>query len=157
MTRSECMIIACLGAAISGCSGLKTYHSDLENNLQITTKTDSGSIFSSVEAAVDVHRVNPDCSTEYSGTVKLGEKPQEIGIPTGRSSYLVFVFEKSGFFSAETMTTYNTLVRPRAGYQYVAQVSYKENLYNVILNEIDPGSRKSREIDPKGLQACRPV
>ena len=157
MTRSECIIIACLGAAISGCSGLKTYHSDLENNLQITTKTDSGSIFSSVEAAVDVHRVNPDCSTEYSGTVKLGEKAQEIGIPTGRSSYLVFVFEKSGIFSAETMTTYNTLVRPRAGYQYVAQVSYKENLYNVILNEIDPGSRKSREIEPKGLQACRPV
>ena len=157
MTRSECIIIACLGAAISGCSGLKTYHSDLENNLQITTKTDSGSIFSSVEAAVDVHRVNPDCSTEYSGTVKLGEKAHEIGIPTGRSSYLVFVFEKSGIFSAETMTTYNTLVRPRAGYRYVAQVSYKENLYNVILNEIDPGSRKSREIEPKGLQACRPV
>ena len=157
MTRSEGIIIACLGAAISGCSGLRAYHSDLENNLQITTKTDSGSIFSSVEAAVDVHRVNPDCSTEYSGTVKLGETPQEIGIPTGRSSYLVFVFEKSGIFSAETMTTYNTLVRPRAGYQYVAQVSYKENLYNVILNEIDPGSRKSREVEPKGLQACRPV
>ena len=157
MTRSECIMIACLCAAISGCSGLKTYHSDLENNLQITTKTDSGSIFSSVEAAVDVHRVNPDCSTEYSGTVKLGEQPQEIGIPTGRSSYLVFVFEKSGIFSAETMTTYNTLVRPRAGYQYVAQVSYKENLYNVILNEIDRGSRQSREIEPKGLQACRPV
>ncbi len=157
MTRFRFTVAACLIAALSGCSGLKTYRSDLENNLQITTKTDSGSVFSSVNAAVDIHRVNPDCSTEYAGTVKLGDQPQEIGIPAGRSSYLVFVFDKSGIFSAETMTTYNTLVRPRAGYQYVAQVSYRENLYNVILNEIDPGSRKSREIEPRSLKACRPV
>ena len=157
MTRFGFAVAACLIAALSGCSGLKTYRSDLENNLQITTKTDSGSVFSSVNAAVDIHRVNPDCSTEYAGTVTLGDQPQEIGIPAGRSSYLVFVFEKSGIFSAETMTTYNTLVRPRAGYQYVAQVSYRENLYNVILNEIDPGSRKRREIEPRGLKACRPV
>ena len=157
MSRFKSTVAACLIAAISGCSALKTYHSDLENNLQITTQTDSGSVFSSVKAAVDVHRVNPDCSTEYAGTVKLGDQPQEIGIPTGRSSYLVFVFEKSGMFSAETMTTYNTLVRPRTGYQYVAEVSYRENLYNVIINEIDPGGRKRHEIEPRGLEACRPV
>ena len=142
---------------ISGCSGLKTYNSDLENNLKITTQTDSGSIFSSLQAAVDIHKVNPDCSTEYAGTVQLDDSSKDIGIPAGRSSYLVFVFQKSGFFSAETSTSYNTLIRPRSGYKYIAEVSYQENIYNVIINEVDPGSRKSREIETRGLYACRPV
>jgi hypothetical protein len=142
---------------ITGCSGLKTYHSDLENNLKITTQTDSGSIFSSLQAAVDIHTVNPDCSTEYAGTIQLDDASNDIGIPAGRSSYLVFVFEKSGFFSAETSTTYNTLIRPRSGYKYIAEVSYQENIYNVIINEVDPGSSKSREIETRGMYACQPV
>ncbi|MBT8130329.1 MAG: hypothetical protein KJP10_10065, partial [Gammaproteobacteria bacterium] len=92
---------------ITGCSGLKTYNSDLENNLKIKSQTDSGSILSSLQAAVDIHKVNPDCSTEYAGTIQLDDSSKDIGIPSGRSSYLVFVFEKSGFFSAETSTSYN--------------------------------------------------
>jgi hypothetical protein len=110
-----------------------------------------------VQAAVDIHKVNPDCSTEYSGTVQLDNSPKEIGLPSGRSSYLVFVFEKSGVFSAETSTTYNTLLRPRSGYQYIANVSYEENIYNVIINEVDPGNGKNREIEARGMHACRPV
>ncbi len=142
---------------ITACSGLKTYNSDLENNLLIKTRTDSGSVFSSMQAAVDIHKVNPDCSTEYAGTIQLDDSPKDIGIPSGRSSYLVFVFEKSGFFTAETSTTYNTLIRPRSGYQYIAEVSYQENIYNVIINEVDPGNRKSREIETRGMYACKPV
>ena len=105
---------------ITGCSGLKTYHSDLDNNLRLTTQTDSGSVFSNIQAAVDIHKVNKDCSTEYAGSIQLDDSSNDIGIPSGRSSYLVFVFEKSGFFSAETSTTFNTLIRPRNGYQYIA-------------------------------------
>jgi len=157
MTRLNFTIVAIMIWFITGCSGLKTYHSDLENNLQITTQTDSGSIFSSLDAAVDIHKVNPDCSTEYSGTIQLDDSSKDIGIPADRSSYLVFVFEKSGFFSAETSTSYDTLIRPRNGYKYTAEVSYQENIYNVIINEVDPGNRKSREIETRGMYACRPV
>lgn len=157
MTRLNFTIVAIMIWFITGCSGLKTYHSDLENNLQITTQTDSGSIFSSLDAAVDIHKVNPDCSTEYTGTIQLDDSSKDIGIPAGRSSYLVFVFEKSGFFSAETSTSYDTLIRPRNGYKYTAEVSYQENIYNVIINEVDPGNRKNREIETRGMYACRPV
>jgi hypothetical protein len=157
MTRIKYAVLVLTIWFVTGCSGLKTYHSDLENNLKITTQTDSGSIFSSMQAAVDIHKVNPDCSTEYTGTIQLDDSSNDIGIPAGRSSYLVFVFQKSGLFSAETSTTYNTLIRPRNGYQYIAEVSYQENIYNVIINEIDPGSRTSREIETRGIYACRPV
>ena len=157
MTRLYFTIVTVTIWFITGCSGLKTYHSELENNLQITAQTDSGSIFSNLDAAVDIHKVNPDCSTEYTGTIQLDDSSKDIGIPAGRSSYLVFVFEKSGFFSAETSTSYNTLIRPRNGYQYIAEVSYQENIYNVIINEVDPGNRTSREIETRGMYACRPV
>jgi hypothetical protein len=157
MTRLSFAVVIFTICFITACSAFKTYHSDLENNLQITTQTDSGSIFSNVKAAVDIHKVNPDCSTEYAGTIELDDSSKDIGIPEGRSSYLVFVFEKSGFFSAETSTTYNTLIRPRNGYQYIAEVSYQENMYNVIINEIDPGNRTRHEIETRGLYACRPV
>ena len=157
MTRLNFTIVAIMIWFITGCSGLKTYHSDLENNLQIMTQTDSGSIFSNLDAAVDIHKVNPDCSTEYTGTIQLDDSSKDIGIPADRSSYLVFVFEKSGFFSAETSTSYDTLIRPRNGYKYTAEVSYQENIYNVIINEVDPGNRKSREIETRGMYACRPV
>ena len=157
MTRLNYIVLLFTACFITACSGLKTYHSDLENNLQIKTQTDSGSIFSSMQAAVDIHKVNPDCSTEYAGTIQLDDSSKVLGIPAGRSSYLVFVFEKSGFFSAETSTSYNTLIRPRNGYQYIAEVSYQENIYNVIINELDPGNRKSREIETRGMYACKPV
>ena len=157
MTRLNLTVLTFTVLFISGCSGLKTYHSELENNLQITTQTDSGSIFSDVQAAVDIHKVNPDCSTEYAGTIQLDDSSKDIAIPSGRSSYLVFVFEKSGFFSARTSTTYNTLIRPRNGYQYIAEVSYQENIYNVIINEVDPGNRTRHEIETRGMYACRPV
>ena len=158
MKRLYLAIVPCMIGLLSACSGLQTYHSDLDNNLQISAETDSGSILTGVDTAVDVHTVHPDCTTEYTGTVKLGDEATEIGIPTGRSTYLVFVFEKGGFFSSQSSSTsYDTLIRPRAGYQYTAKVSYQDDIYNVVLNEIDPGSNKARKIATKGKHACRPI
>lgn len=158
MKRLYLATASCAIGLLSACSGLQTYRSDLDKNLQISTETDSGSILTSVDTAVDVHRVNPDCSTEYTGTVKLGDEATDIGIPSGRSTYLVFVFEKGGFFSSKSSsTTYDTLIRPRAGYQYTAQVSYQDDIYNVVLNEIDPGNNSKRKIASRGKHACRPI
>lgn len=149
--------IALMISFISACSGLKTYDSDLAYNLQISTDTDSGSMLTGIRTAVDIHKVNPDCTTEYAGTVKLDEETSEIGIPPGRSTYLVFVFEKSGLFSASTSTSYDTLIRPRTGYQYTAKVSYHDNIYNVLLNEIEPGKKQGRKISTRNMKTCRPV
>ena len=143
-------------SVLTACSGIKTYPNNLDRNLHVTTKTDSGSVLSSVRAAVDIHQVEPDCSIKYAGTIQLDKPGVDIGIPAGRSSYLVFVFSSSGFLSASSTTTYSTLLRPRKGIRYDIDVSYLEDIYNVVIHE-RRGRNKSREIEAKSLAVCKPL
>ena len=137
----------------TACSGLKTYPNTLDKNLHITTKTDS-----SVDAAIDVYRVETDCSIKYSGTIKLDNSNVDLGIPAGRSSYLVFSFSSSGFFSGSSTTTYSTLDRPRLDQnKFDIDVSYIENIYNVVIHEGKKGSSKGREIEARDLSTCKPL
>ena len=140
---------------LAGCSGIKTYQNTPYKNLHIKTETDSGSIFSKVRAAVDIYRVNADCKTEYEGTVQLKISSVNVGIPSNRLSYLVFVFARSGVLSNTSSTiTYSTLLLPRIGYNYDIKVSYIDNIYNVVIRETDPHKKKSREIERKDLNDC---
>jgi len=150
-------IIVLLSAYIllAGCSWIKTYQSTQPKNFHIETETDSGSIFSKVRAAVDIYRVNADCKTEYEGTVQLKTSSVNVGIPSNRLSYLVFVFARSGVLSSTSSTiTYSTLLLPRIGNNYDIKVSYIDNIYNVVIRETDPHKKKSREIERKDLNDC---
>jgi len=111
-------------AFLAGCSGMKPYQSTLDNNFHIRTVADSGSWLSSVRAAVDIHRVTPDCKTEYEGTVRLNGSTIHIGIPPNRWSRLLFVFDTSSFLANRSGSiTYETLLKPRSGYHYEATVT----------------------------------
>ena len=141
---------------LAGCSGIKTYPNTLDKNLHVHTETDSGSFFSSVRTAVDIHRVNADCHTEYEGTIQLREPNAQIGIPANRASYLVFVFARSSFWSNTSgQMTYNTLLKPRSGHHYDINVHYKDDIYNVTIQEIGPGKASGREVERRELNACK--
>ena len=138
-----------------GCSGMKPYPNKLEKNLQVQTAMDSGSIFSAVRAAVDIHRLGVDCSTEYEGTVQLNSPTIAIGIPSNRWSRLVFVFASYSFWGNRSGTiSYETLLKPQVGYHYPIRVTYRDDQYNVAIQETGPGSAVSREIERKDRQAC---
>lgn len=136
---------------LAACSAVKTYPNTLDKNLHVITKTDSG-----VDAAVEIYEVKPDCSIKYSGTVQLDTPDVDIGIPASRSSYLVFVFARSGFFTGSSTITYDTLLRPRSGTRYDIDVSYREDIYNVVVRE-RLAANKRREIDQKSLEDCKPL
>jgi len=150
------ILLFCAASILSACSGIKTYENHLNKNLHIHTVTDSGSWFSRVRAAVDIQRVGEDCAIDYEGTVQLTEPVTEIGIPPDRGSYLVFVFSSSSFFSNRSGTiTYETLMKPRPHHHYDAAVSYKNDLYHVVIREIRPDRSAGRELDRQALSACR--
>jgi hypothetical protein len=136
---------------LAACSAVKTYPNTLDKNLHVGTKTDSG-----VDAAIEIFEVKPDCSIKYSGTIQLDNPVIDVGIPTGRSSYLVFVFSSSGFFTGSNTITYDTLLRPRKDARYDIDVRYQQDIYNVVINE-RLGSNKSQEIEVKSLAECKPL
>ena len=150
--RYYIVLLIILGT-LTACSGVKTYSNTLNKNLHVTTKTDS-----SVDAAIDIYRVKSDCSIKYSGTIQLDNSTVDIGIPAGRSSYLAFTFSSSSFLSGSSTTTYSTLLRPRTDQnKYDIDVSYIENIYNVVIRERRRGSNKGREIETRDLSTCKPL
>lgn len=151
----------CIGGSVlavsllTGCFGIRSYPNTLEKNLHVHTAADSGSFFSSVRTAVDIHRVNADCQTEYEGTVQLNTSTIDIGIPPDRWSRLVFVFASSSFLASTSGTiTYETLMKPRAGHTYEVTVSYRDDIYNVSVYETQPGNPARRELERSTLTAC---
>jgi hypothetical protein len=140
---------------LAGCSGLRTYPNTSDKNLQIRTETDSGSIFSNVRASLHIYRVDADCKTRYEGTIKLNKPLVEVGIPSGRTSYMVFNFSGYSFLANSSHSIdYNTVLKPRAGYSYNIEVRYIDDIYNVAVHEAHPGKAAGREIERIDLSAC---
>ena len=142
-------------AFLAGCSGIKAYRDAPVKNLVVRSDVDSGSMFSSMRAGLDVYRVETGCRTQYEGTVRLDRPSVEVGLPSDRLSYLVFTFEGSSFLGgSSSATSAGMLLKPRAGYRYEAAVSYREDIYDVVIRELDPRRGASREIPHRDLEAC---
>ena len=140
---------------VAGCSGSKPYQNTPDNNLHVYTAAESGSWFSSVRAAVDIHRLTANCKTEYEGTVQLSQATIDVGLPPNRWSHLVFVFASSSFFAQRSgFMTYETFLRPRLGYQYHIHVTYRDDMYNVVVRETHPGSPGGRVVEHKDVRVC---
>lgn len=149
---SQLLLPVCL---LVGCSGLKPYPNTLEENLHLHTRTDSGSVFSSVHAAVDIYRVNARCQTEYQGTVDLDKPAVAIGIPIDQPSYLSFGFSSSSWLAnSNSIISYDTLLTPRVGFDYEFEVSYLDDIYHVAILEVHQGSNIRRQFERQTLSDC---
>jgi hypothetical protein len=142
---------------MAGCGGVRAYTSDAEKNLTVRTTTDSGSVFSKTRASLNVFSVDDQCRTVYEGTVKLANQSIEVGLPPGALSYLVFEFHSSGFLSnSSSSITQSTLLKPRPGAGYVANVRYSEDIYHVAIGEVGANTGSARELVLIPLDACSP-
>lgn len=151
MVGGVCLTVSLL----SGCSGMRPYQNSLEKNLHVQTAMDSGSMFSSLRAAVDIHRLGADCSTDYEGTVQLNSPVVDIGIPSNRWSRVAFVFDSYSFWWNRSGTiSYETWLKPQVGYHYPIKVTYRDDQYKVAIHETRPGSVLSREIERKDPHTC---
>jgi len=132
---------------VAGCSGLKTYPNDAPKNLRVATQTDGA------QAMLHVHELSGECETRYEGTLKLDQSSVELGVPSGRPTYVVVTFDTSSFLRGSRATSVGTVLTPRAGYRYEMAVRYREDIYDVALREID---RKgvNREIPRRPLKGC---
>jgi hypothetical protein len=149
---SRWVAAGCLVAiALAGCSGIKTYPNTLPKNLHVTAKVDSGTVVD-----LDMHRLNARCETAHEGRVSLDPGVVEVGLPVDETIWLDFVFASKSFLSSSvSVARYSTLLTPRSGYDYRAQVTYSKGIYNVVIQEARKGSSARREIDRVPLSACK--
>jgi hypothetical protein len=136
------------GVVAAGCSGLRTYPNDAPNNVHILTQTDRG-----VRAALHVHEVNGTCPTRYEGTLALDRPALDVGVPAGRTSYLVVSFDTSSFMAGSRSTSVGTVLTPRPGYEYQLAVRYKQDIYDIALLEIDRNG-VTRDLARRALAGC---
>jgi len=60
------------------------------------------------------------------------------------------------FFSNRSGTiTYETLMKPQPHHHYDAVVSYKNDMYHVVIREVTPDRSAGRDLDRLALSACR--
>jgi hypothetical protein len=155
-TYAHATVVWLAASLLAACTGIKTYPNTLDKNLNIRTETRAKEFLGKVKADVDIFRVMAHCESEYLGTVKLDESAVAVGLPPDRPSYLVFNFASSAFFSnSSSSISYETLLKPRAGFRYDIQVSYIDNIYDVAIREVDPRVKASREVGRKPLRACK--
>lgn len=139
------VLIATLCCLIVGCSGLKTYRSDNQKNLYINTQTDARGWFSGVDASLDIYRIQGDCELDYQGTVELRNSRVEVGVPAGEPAFLAFRFESSAFLAnSHSSMSYDLTLNPLVGYIYDVGVTYRDNIYNVEVQERASGETESQ-------------
>lgn len=141
--------LVCIAALLAGCAGnLKPYPDNAApKNLTVRTAA------SGVRTELDIHSVDAQCRAPYVGTVKLDKPAVSVGIPADGWSYLKFDFASSSFLRGSHQMTKGTLLRTRAGYSYEAEVTYKDDIYNVVLRERPPRGA-TREVPLLDLASC---
>jgi hypothetical protein len=147
--KSASAALCAAALAVAACAGGRPYPDNVApKNFSIKTS-------SSARAVLGVHSVDAQCRAEYLGTVALDKPSAEIGIPAQRWSYLVFDFATSSFLGGKrTRMTHETLLKPRAGYRYEASVSYRDDIYNVVIREQSPRGGAWRELAMRELASC---
>ena len=142
-------------ALLAACSSLRPYPSVTPENVVVKSAIESGSVLSSMRGSVHIHELDASCHSSYVGTVKLDRPSIALGLPAERASYLVFAFDGSSFLGGtSSSTSAGTVLKPRAGYRYEFAVSYKDNIYNVVVRESDPRRGASREVPRQELKGC---
>lgn len=143
------IFIVSLIVLIQGCVSTKYFVGTTGNNVVIKKQAESDSAFSSINVYLDVYDVNSQCKIKYLGSVTLDKYITRLGFPLDKYSLLSFRFAGSSLFGSSTSSTsFDTLLKPRDGYEYEFTARYREGIYNV------KARNKRREIDTKELYEC---
>ncbi len=151
------VLLMFLTGLLANCSTFKPYPNHFGKNVHIWEKTDTGSILTTMEVAVDILSVSPRCETAYEGTVFLENGPVDIGIPVNRYSYLIFSYDTSSFLGpALGKVVHGTILKARPGYTYDIKMSYDTDVYYAEIQEISPDRSQFRNLPLRELNYCKP-
>lgn len=142
------LCILTLSLCLAACGGTTAYRSDAPKNLTVRSELHGA------KGALHIHRVLPDCRTEYLGSVPLDQASLEVALPVDRPSYLVVSFDTSSFLAGSRSTSSGTLLAARPAVRYEIGAKYRDSIYSVALYEVDRRGGK-QELARRDLGSCR--
>lgn len=151
--------LLCACVFLTSCAGgtkFKTYVDEADKNMTIYAESESSSFFSDLSAYIQVYQISvkDKCWGEYLGTVELEENAVKIGLPVNEPRYLAFFFtdEKAGGYAVRHISKF-MVITAKPGYQYKAEVSYKEGIHYIEVIEKD--GNKERQLPFAKLSRCK--
>lgn len=109
-----------------------------------------------IDTLVHIYQLSSKCESEYLGTVELDGSKADVGLPVGQLLYMNFVFVRGGFFSASTSSTnIDTLLKPKPGAHYLADLQYLDGLYDMEIWERTSGKSGKRKLPIVPFEACK--
>lgn len=147
------LIVSLMLGTLTGCMGQRMYPNTLPKNLNVVTKVDGGS--TKVEVALDVHEVKSNCEIDFIGRLYPDNGVLPVGLATGKSLYLEFIFVSSDFLNSNIgALRQGSIMTLKEGGNYKADVYYKNGIYDVALFEVGKGG-KERELPLRPLASCK--
>ena len=149
MCKNLIVTLLCLGLLACG-SNIKPYSSNAGKNMVVNTKTDPD-----VSAAIDIFHVDEKCQLSYQGTVDLEASRTKLGLQNNRSHYLVVSFSSSSFWAGRSSSMSQEIaITPSGKFNYILDLSYLDNIYNVELKQKSLRSKKISVVESTQLKQC---
>lgn len=139
-----------LSVLASCASVIKPYVSGLPTNFEIVNRTES------VEASLHIYNLDEQCVADYQGTIALNDSRSEVGVTPGQPTLLEVGFSSSSFWgSSSGYISYPVTLVPGSALRYRIEASYRDDIYNVAVFEINRSTGKKRQMTDEELQICR--
>jgi hypothetical protein len=149
--------LALASMLVTGCSNVRPYPNSYDKNVRVHTKAESGEFFSRVRVDIDIFDLVEPCRVAYRGSMELDRPTIDIGLPINNPSYIEIGFTRNSLGGRSTIA-YDTVLSPRPGYFYDAEVNYSDGIYGAVIREGSTvaSAKTGREIARKSLQQkCR--
>lgn len=150
---------ALLVAACCLCVGCSTpYRESLPANLTFSAPGLDGSFLSKTSVRLEIFFAESPCHLDYRGGVSIrpGQGPHTIGVPSGQDVYARIFYSHRGFFSSTTrQRTHEYRLHPRPGRHYELRYTSTTRAYETRLLRRGERDGHEVELDLAGWPDCR--
>lgn len=130
---------------LSSCAPVKYNSSKHKHNIHINTESGPKKYFSKLTFALDIYRLDSSCKKYYLGRVTLKDTQSSLGLPVNSNRYLVFRFFSISYLKSSKRETSSTaIIKARPSHHYYITMTYKENIYNVEIQQSKGKNSKRR-------------
>ena len=152
MKTFQFMPIALAALFLIGCSAVRPFHEAPERNLHVRVKLKDDD--AKIRADLDLFAKVDKCNDSYIGSVELNKPVMDIGLPIGKELHLTYSVTRNSFSGGRRTLNFLSSLTPRPGYEYYADLSWVDGMYNLEVFESQGRGKGKHRIALNPAQGC---